>query len=109
MTNNIGQMTESLSFDPAATSSSLALFSAAQGASRVCTGIASELALKWEIPWCFACILRTTKGVPRPFFLVLASLVSALSHFVLAISTSEAAFTRKSETSILYDEYRFSC
>jgi len=97
MTNNIGQMTESLSFDTAATSSSLALFSAAQGASRVCTGIASELALKWEIPWCFACILRTTKGVGRPFFLVLASLVSALSHFVLAISTSEAAFTRKSQ------------
>lgn len=93
MTNNIGQMTESLSFDQAATSSSLALFSAAQGASRVCTGIASELALKWEIPWCFACILRRTNGVPRPFFLVLASLVSALSHFVLAISTSEAAFT----------------
>ena len=65
-----------------------------------------KLALKWEIPWCFACILRRTKGVGRPFFLVLASLVSALSHFVLAISTSEAIFTRKSQASILFDEYR---
>ena len=35
MTNNIGQMTESLSFDPASTSSSLALFSAAQESPRL--------------------------------------------------------------------------
>ena len=34
MTNNIGQMTEALGFDPDLTSASLALFSAAQGAGR---------------------------------------------------------------------------
>ena len=93
MTNNIGQMTESLGFDPATTASSLALFSAAQGASRVCTGIASELALKWELPWFCGCISAGGQGVPRPAFFLLASLVSALSHFVLAVSTSEVAFT----------------
>ena len=43
MTNNIGQMTESLGFDPATTTSSLALFSAAQGASRgECTSSNSQ-------------------------------------------------------------------
>jgi len=96
MTNNIGQMTEALGFDPAMISASLALFSAAQGASRVCTGIASELALKWHLPWYFGCFSSggggTAGGVPRPAFLVLASLVSAASHFILAVSTTEEAF-----------------
>ena len=31
--------------------------------------------------------------MPRPAFLVVASLVSATSHFILAVSTSEVAFT----------------
>jgi len=104
MTNNIGQMTEALGFSADLTPASLALFSAAQGASRVMTGIASELALKWNLPWFCGCFSTagcggggTTTGgggggVPRPAFLVLASLVSAASHFVLAVSTSEEAF-----------------
>lgn len=94
MTNNIGQMTEALGFDSATTSSSLALFSAAQGASRVCTGIASELSLKWKLPWlCGRCFSAgDLSGVPRPAFLILASLVSATSHFLLAVSTSQEVF-----------------
>lgn len=87
-------MTEALGFDPATTSASLALFSAAQGASRVCTGIASELALKWKLPWFCGCFSSGSggTGVPRPTFLVLASLISAASHFLLAVSTSEDSF-----------------
>ena len=141
MTNNIGQMTEALGFDPGLTSASLALFSAAQGcisqdiclfafellclllvffctretcslshihtnicllllcvcifpgASRVCTGIASELALKWDLPKCFACCSSSSGGVPRPAFLLLASLVSAVAHFILAFSVTEEGKT----------------
>ena len=89
-----GQMTEALGFSADLTPASLALFSAAQGASRVVTGIASELALKWNLPWFCGCCSASGSGagVPRPVFLVLASLVSALSHFILAVSTSDAAF-----------------
>jgi MFS family permease len=86
-------MTEALGFDHATTSASLALFSAAQGASRVCTGIASEIALGWSPPRFCRCLLSSNDtGIPRPAFLVLASLVGAAAHFVLAISTSEGAF-----------------
>lgn len=85
-------MTESLGLDPATTSASLALFSAAQGASRVCTGIASELALRWKVPWFFGCCSAGGRGWPRASFLALASLVSAVSHFVLAVSTSAPSF-----------------
>ncbi|KAL9189797.1 hypothetical protein ACHAXT_009472 [Thalassiosira profunda] len=92
MTNNVGQMTEALGFSSNLTPASLALFSAAQGASRVVTGIASELALKWNLPWFCGCLSTPGGGVPRPVFLVLASLVSAASHFILAISTSEEGF-----------------
>ncbi|KAL3797584.1 hypothetical protein ACHAW5_003303 [Stephanodiscus triporus] len=93
MTTNIGQMTEALGFDHATTSASLALFSAAQGASRVCTGIASEISLGWSPPRFCRCLLSSNDtGIPRPAFLVLASLVGAAAHFVLAISTSEGAF-----------------
>lgn len=92
MTTNIGQMTEALGLSPDLTSASLALFSASQGASRVMTGIASELALKWKLPWFCSCGGGTGGGVPRPAFLLLASLVSVAAHFVLAISTSEEGF-----------------
>ena len=88
-----GQMTEALGFDHATTSASLALFSAAQGASRVCTGIASEVALGWSPPrFCRRLLSSGDAGIPRPAFLVLASLVGAAAHFFLAISTSEGAF-----------------
>ncbi|KAL7540644.1 hypothetical protein ACHAWF_006746 [Thalassiosira exigua] len=92
MTNNIGQMTEALGLMPDLTPASLALFSAAQGASRVMTGIASELALGWKLPSCCGCISPGARGVPRPAFLIMASLLSAAAHFVLAVSTTEGAF-----------------
>jgi hypothetical protein len=88
-----GQMTEALGFGDATTSASLALFSAAQGASRVCTGVVSEMALSWSPPQFCGCLLFSGDvGIPRPVFLALASLVGAAAHFVLAISTSEGGF-----------------
>lgn len=73
-------MTEALGFHSDITPASLALFSAAQGASRVVTGSLSESAMTWSIP------------VPRPAFLVLASLVSALAHFTLAVASTQRGF-----------------
>jgi hypothetical protein len=91
MTTNIGQMTQALGFDHSTTSASLAFFSAAQGASRVCTGIVSEKALGWtNLPQWF--LISSDVGIPRPVFLSLASLVGAIAHFILAVSTSESAF-----------------
>ncbi len=106
MTNNIGQMTEALGFDPDLTSASLALFSAAQAASRVMTGSISESALKWKLPWYCGCITGNgnrrrrgddgvhggSRGLPRPAFLVVASLISALSHSILSVATTEEGF-----------------
>lgn len=92
MTNNIGQMTEALGLPSDLTPASLALFSAAQGASRVVTGIASELALGKNLPWFCGCLSAPGGGVPRPVFLLLASLVGAAAHFILAVSTSEEGF-----------------
>jgi hypothetical protein len=96
MTTNIGQMTQALGFDHATTSASLAFFSAAQGASRVCTGIVSEKALGWtnNLPrwFCGCCLISGDVGIPRPVFLSLASLVGATAHFILAVSTSKVAF-----------------
>lgn len=85
-------MTEALGFGDSTTSASLALFSAAQGASRVCTGIMSEMALGWSPRYCGRLFSSGDAGVPRPVFLALASLIGAAAHFVLAISTSEGAF-----------------
>jgi hypothetical protein len=86
-TNNMGQMVESLRFSPVVTSASLALFSVAQAASRVATGALSDSALNWSTRNCWI-----DNGVPRPFFLVIASLVGVLAHTILAISTNEATF-----------------
>lgn len=95
MTTNIGQMTQALGFDHTTTSASLAFFSAAQGASRVCSGIVSEKALGWtNLPrwFCGCCLISGDVGIPRPVFLSLASLVGATAHFILAVSTSKVAF-----------------
>jgi MFS family permease len=93
MTNNIGQMTEALGFDADLTPASLALFSAAQAASRVITGAVSEAALSWKLPW-FCGYLSSSggKGLARPAFLVVASIVSAAAHFSLAVATTEEGF-----------------
>ncbi|KAL3805369.1 hypothetical protein HJC23_009076 [Cyclotella cryptica] len=91
MTCNIGQMTEALGFDSDITPASLALFSAAQGASRVITGSISESALAWNVPWFCNCF-GGGRGVVRPAFLVLASLVSAVAHLTLAVASTEEGF-----------------
>jgi hypothetical protein len=86
-TNNLGQMVEALHFPEVVTPASLALFSVAQAAGRVATGSLSEAALNWNTQSC--CI---ENGVPRPFFLMVASLVGILAHTILAISESEYLF-----------------
>lgn len=86
-TNNMGQMVEALSFPDEVTSASLALFSVAQAAARVATGALSESALNWNTRNC--CI---DNGVPRPTFLVAASVVGFIAHFSLAIATEEIPF-----------------
>ncbi|KAL3789372.1 hypothetical protein ACHAWO_011536 [Cyclotella atomus] len=91
MSCNIGQMTEALGFNSDITPASLALFSAAQGASRVLTGSISESALSWNVPWFCSCF-ASSRGVARPAFLVLASLVSAVAHFTLAVASTQKGF-----------------
>jgi hypothetical protein len=86
-TNNMGQMVESLQFPPVVTSASLALFSVAQAAGRVATGAVSESALNWSTNRCWI-----GNGVPRPFFLVVASLLAVVAHTILAVSEDETTF-----------------
>lgn len=92
MTNNIGQMTEALGFDADITPASLALFSASQAASRVVTGAVSEAALSWKLPWFCGYLSSGGKGLARPAFFVVASIISAAAHFSLAIATTEEGF-----------------
>ena len=80
ITNNVGQMVEALRLDPSTSSASLALFSAAQAASRVLTGSISESALRWRF------------RLPRPAFLVVASFGGCAAHLLLATATTEIAF-----------------
>ena len=80
ITNNVGQMVEALRLDPSTSSASLALFSAAQAASRVLTGSLSEAALQWSC------------RLPRPAFLVVASFGGCAAHLLLATATTEVAF-----------------
>jgi hypothetical protein len=86
-TNNMDEMVESLGLPSKVTSASLALFSVAQAVGRVATGAVSEAALNWNTKRCMIDI-----GVPRPFFLVLASLVAALSHFMLGLASRQLFF-----------------
>jgi MFS family permease len=79
-TNNMGEMVESLGFSEALTPATLAIFSVAQAAARIVTGVSSEAAL-------------VGYHVPRPLFLLLASAISFVAHVMLAISTtSQVAF-----------------
>jgi hypothetical protein len=86
-TNNLGQMVESLHFPPVVTSASLSLFSVAQSGGRVATGAMSDWALSCNTNKCFV-----DRGIPRPFFLVVASIVGVVAHTILAISTEEFSF-----------------
>jgi hypothetical protein len=84
-------MTEALGFDSDLTPASLALFSAAQGASRVITGSMSESALAWKVPIFCSCF-SGDRGVARPAFMVLASIVSAAAHLTLAVASTQRGF-----------------
>ena len=86
-TNNMGEMVDSLGFPDAVTPAALALFSVAQALARVVTGVFSEATLHWKVDSC--CI---DHGVPRPFYLVVASATAALTHFMLALSTGQVWF-----------------
>ena len=86
-TNNLGQMVESLGFSSVVTPATLALFSVAQSGSRIVTGAASEAALAFETRRC--CIDR---GVPRPFFFLVASGAAIVSHTILAVVTDQVLF-----------------
>lgn len=85
-TNNMGEMVESLGFPKALNPATLAIFSVSQCIGRVVTGILSEAALKYPIA------LYGTRGVPRPFFLVISSAIAFVSHLMLAYATSQSAF-----------------
>ena len=87
MTNNLGEMVEALHFSPVTTSASLALFSVAQSGGRVLTGVLSEWALTLNVTHC-----GIARGVPRPAFLIVASLVGVAAHLLLAVATSEGPF-----------------
>jgi len=80
MTNNVGQMVEALRLDPDTAPAALAIFSAAQAAGRVCTGAMSESALNWK------------RRIPRPAFLMVASVFGSASHAVLALASTEVWF-----------------
>jgi len=86
-TNNLGQMVESLHFPAVVTSASLSLFSVAQCGGRVATGALSDWALTWETRRCLV-----DRGVPRPFFLVVACVAAVIAHTILAFSTEEFSF-----------------
>jgi MFS family permease len=77
-TNNMGQMVESLRFSDAVTPASLALFSVCQAVSRVVAGTFSDA--------------MAHRGVSRPFFLIVASLIAFFSHLILSITTTEPLF-----------------
>ena len=97
-TNNMGQMVEAMGFPDTVTSASLAFFSVAQAGSRVATGAISESALNWNTK-----VFGLEKGIPRPFFFIVAALVAFAGHgmlslakhvfgFVLGVTLSGAAF-----------------
>lgn len=95
VTNNIGQMVESLKLPQQTTiTASLALFSVAQAASRVATGAISDWALSWNIRTQFTRGWNhwKTQGIPRPAFLILATLASTLAHLFMAITTKRNWF-----------------
>ena len=88
-TNNMGEMVEALGFAETVAPASLALFSVAQAIGRVATGAISEAAMNWT-RITGRCWIES--GVPRPFFLVVASVVGFLAHFILGVATNQGVF-----------------
>lgn len=85
-TNNMGEMVEALGFDQATVvPSTLALFSVAQAGARILTGVASESTLTWKRVQ-HSCGIAY--GIPRPFYLVIASVLCCFVHLWLSVATS---------------------
>jgi len=87
-TNNMGEMVESLGFPDALNPATLAIFSVAQAAARIVTGIVSEAALKSHVVG----VPGLENGIARPFFLVIGSAIAFFSHLMLAYATSQVSF-----------------
>lgn len=85
-TNNMGEMVEALGFPQPIVPATIALFSVAQAVARVVTGVVSETTLQWHGACCM------TDGIPRPFYLVIASLIAFVSHLMLAYATEQWVF-----------------
>lgn len=86
--NNLGQMTEALYLPSVVTPASLALFSAAQAASRVVTGALSDSSQHWTNIRIFG----NGGGIPRPAFLLAASFSEVIAHSVLSLASSQVMF-----------------
>jgi hypothetical protein len=74
ITQNLGQMVQSLEMSATVTSTALAIFSVSNAAARVASGALSEFIAK--------------RGLPRPVLLLQASLSATLAHACLAMSGS---------------------
>jgi hypothetical protein len=88
ITNNVGQMAESLALAPSVGHASLALFSVFQAIARVATGVVSESALNWK----FTGSRFSFVGVPRTAFFAVASIMGAIAHFTLAKADTVSQF-----------------
>ena len=88
--NNMSQMVQSQGFRPEVSPTSLALFSVAQAGARVFTGALSENAGHWSSRRC--CMGQQVVGIPRPFFLVMASVVGLCAHVTLAFASTQNVF-----------------
>lgn len=88
-TNNIGEMVASRGFPERVAPACLALFSVSQATARVVTGAISEAALNWK-HHSRSCFVEY--GIPRPFFLVIASAVACLAHLILSFASEISVF-----------------
>lgn len=82
-TNNMGEMVASRGFPEHVAPACLALFSVSQATARVVMGAVSEAALHWEHD--NRCLPFLQHGIPRTFFLAIASLVAFVAHLVLTL------------------------
>jgi hypothetical protein len=86
-TNNMGEMVEALGLAKSVGPASMTLFSVAQCASRVLTGVISESALQWNVKG-----FGIEKGIPRPMFLVFASMLGFTAHLTLGFARNKFFF-----------------
>ncbi|KAL7572099.1 hypothetical protein ACA910_001738 [Epithemia clementina (nom. ined.)] len=88
--NNMDKMVQALGFRPEVAPSSLAIFSVAQAAARVFTGVLSESSAQWTTV--HLCMGPDVGGIPRPFFLVMAAVIGLCAHITLAVAFTQNLF-----------------